>query len=161
MTAENIFEKLKEKFGEAIIEIISGKNIDTFINIHPENIKEISIFLRDTPELSFDYLTNLTGMDYKDSIGVVYHLYSLKHNHRIVLKVKLNRDNPEIPSVERVWKTANWHEREAYDMFGVVFNNHPDLQRILCPKDWEGFPLRKDYVAPTEYNGIDATPNHV
>ncbi len=161
MTTENIFKKVKEKFGEAVLAMVSDKNIDTFINISPEFIKEISMFLRDDQELYFDYLVNLTGMDYKDSLGIVYHLYSLKHNHRLILKVKLEREHPIIPSVERVWKTANWHEREAYDMFGIFFENHPDLQRILCPKDWIGFPLRKDYVAPTEYNGMDVTPNSI
>ncbi|MPN12648.1 NAD(P)H-quinone oxidoreductase subunit J [bioreactor metagenome] len=98
-------------------------------------------------------------MDYKDSLGIVYHLYSMKYNHKIVIKVKLDRQHPVIQSVERVWKTANWHEREAYDMFGVYFEEHPDLERILCPEDWEGYPPRKDYVAPKEYRGIDATPN--
>lgn len=159
MTSKEIFSILQEKFGDKILGFFEGDKIDPFVNVSPDSIKEICMFLRDETGLEFDYLANLTGMDYKDSLGVVYHLYSIKHNHYFVLKVTLDRTKPMLPTVERVWKTANWHEREVYDMFGVIFLDHPDLQRILCPDDWEGFPLRKDYVAPTEYHGIDATSN--
>ncbi len=161
MQPQDIFSKLQKQFGESILEFTDKPNFDPFIIVKPEKIKEISMFLRDDEELQFDYLTNLTGMDYKDSLGVVYHIYSIKFGHRICIKVQLNREEPKLPSVERVWKTANWHEREAYDMFGIIFENHPDLSRILCPEDWEGFPLRKDYAAPTSYHGMDVTPNKV
>lgn len=159
MTEKDIYTKLQNKFGDSIIEFIEGEHIDSYANVKPEDIKEICLFLRDEEGLEFDYLSNLCGMDYKDSIGVVYHLYSIKHNHYFTLKVKLNREHPIIDTVERVWKAANWHEREAYDMFGIRFEGHPDLQRILCPEDWKGYPLRKDYVAPKEYHGMDTTPN--
>ncbi|HOM05330.1 MAG TPA: NADH-quinone oxidoreductase subunit C, partial [Candidatus Kapabacteria bacterium] len=102
----------------------------------------------------FDYLVNLSGVDEKDKFIVVYHLFSLQHKHRIALKVYLDRENPHVPTVERVWRSANWHEREAYDMFGIVFDGHSDLRRILCPYDWEGHPLRKDYKTPDYYKGI-------
>ncbi len=160
MTAQDIFSKLKNKFGDKIIDLVEGEKVDSFANVSAEAIKEICMFLRDENGLDFDYLVDLAGMDYKDSLGVVYHLYSLKHNHYFVLKVNVDKGQPEVPTIERVWKSANWHEREAYDMFGIIFSEHPDLQRILCPEDWEGFPLRKDYVAPTEYHGMDATPNN-
>ncbi|MDR0927818.1 MAG: NADH-quinone oxidoreductase subunit C [Ignavibacteria bacterium] len=159
MQTKDIFSNLKSKFNDSILELVETPNTDSYINVEPSAIKDICMYLRDTPELKFDYMGNLTGMDYKDSLGVVYHLYSTMHNHNTVLKVKLNREKPEMPTVERVWKTANWHEREAYDMFGICFEGHPDLERILCPEDWVGYPLRKDYVAPTEWHGIDATPN--
>ena len=89
----------------------------------------------------------LAGVDYKDRIEVVYVLYSMTHKHRYTLKCRLPRENPRISTVESVWSVANWHEREAYDMFGIVFEGHSDLRRILCPDDWEGYPLRKDYKA--------------
>jgi len=159
MQTKEIYSKLKAKFGDSILELVEEPNFDAFVNVAPEAIKEIAMFLRDENDLEFDYMTNLSGIDYKDSLGIVYHLYSMKNNHRTVIKVKVNREKPIIPTVERVWKTANWHEREVFDMFGVEFSGHPELERILCPEDWKGFPLRKDYVAPKEYNGIDATPN--
>ena len=162
MQAKDIFTKLQAKFGTQIIEFVEMEtSFDSFINVVPDAIKEIAMFLRDDNEMQFDYFTMLSGMDYKDSLGVVYHLYSIPLKHKLVLKVKLDRKKPIVPTIERVWKTANWHERETFDMFGIEFEGHPDLERILCPDDWEGYPLRKDYVAPTEYHGIDATPNKV
>jgi NADH-quinone oxidoreductase subunit C len=94
-------------------------------------------------------------MDYTGGkLGVVYHLHSMKWNHKIVIKVEVPAENPHVPSVESVWKTANWHEREAYDMIGVIFNGHPDLRRMLLPEDWVGHPLRKDYQVQEFYNGM-------
>lgn len=162
MQTKDIYNKLKGKFGEQIIELVEFETgSDSFINVNPNSIKDIAMFLRDNNELQFDYLSMLSGMDYKDSLGIVYHIYSISLKHKLVLKVKLDRNKPIVATIERVWKTANWHEREVYDMFGIEFDGHSNLERILCPDDWEGFPLRKDYVAPTEYNGIDATPNKI
>lgn len=162
MQTKEIYNKLQSKFGEKIIELVESEaGSDSFINIVSSAVKEITMFLRDDKDMQFDYLSLLSGMDYKDSFGVVYHLYSIPLKHKIVLKVKLNREKPIVPSIERVWKTANWHERETFDMFGIEFEGHSDLERILCPDDWEGYPLRKDYIAPKEYHGIDATPNKV
>ena len=160
MQIKDIYQKLQTKFKEQIIELVElEEGSDSFIDVNPNNIKEIAMFLRDDNEMQFDYLTILSGMDYKDTLGVVYHLYSIHLNHKLVLKVKLDRIKPIVPSIERIWKTANWHEREVYDMFGIEFEGHPNLERILCPDDWEGFPLRKDYIAPKKYHNIDATPN--
>ena len=89
---------------------------------------------------------------------VVYHLYSYRHDHLFVLKVLLPRDDAAVPTVENVWAVANWHEREAYDMFGIVFEGHSDLRRILLPDDWVGHPLRKDWVDPEFYNGMHVKP---
>jgi NADH-quinone oxidoreductase subunit C len=100
---------------------------------------------------------NLSGVDeIKDGLlSVYYHLESTKLKHKITLKVSTDRNNPEVPSVIEVWKGADWHEREAYDMFGIIFLNHPDLRRILMPYDWDaGFPLRKDYENPEFYQGM-------
>jgi NADH-quinone oxidoreductase subunit C len=94
-------------------------------------------------------------MDYTGGkLGVVYHLHSTSLDHKIVLKTEVTAESPHAASVESVWKTANWHEREAFDLFGIVFDGHPDLRRILLPDDWEGHPLRKDYAVPEFYNGM-------
>ena len=154
MTNKEIFEKLKAEFGDAIIDLVEEQYFDAYINVAPEKILEICLSLRDNAAFNFDYCVNLTGMDYKDSLGVVYHLRSMKHSHTIVIKVKLSKESPKIDSVERVWRTADWHEREAFDMYGIEFVGHHNMIRILCPYDWEGYPLRKDYVFPEEYHGM-------
>jgi NADH-quinone oxidoreductase subunit C len=154
MLASEIFESLKSEFGEDVISLTEDAANEAFIIVKPERIVEISLYLRDEPKMLFDYMVNLSGVDYPKILTVVYHLYSIKNNHRIVLKVELNKETPNVPSVEKVWKTANWHEREAFDMFGIIFDNHPYMVRILCPYDWEGFPLRKDYKEPESYHGI-------
>jgi NADH-quinone oxidoreductase subunit C len=106
----------------------------------------------------------LSGVDYKgakgepDRMEVVYHLFSMKLRHKCVLKVELPRENPSVPTLENVWAIANWHEREAYDLFGIRFEGHSDLRRILCPDDWEGYPLRKDYQQPESYLGMPVAP---
>jgi NADH-quinone oxidoreductase subunit C len=154
MNAQEISDRLKEKFGDNIIELVTEPPSDPYIIIKPDNLVELALFLRDDEEMLFDYLNNLSGIDYVDNLCVVYHLYSIKLKHRLVLKIKLDKENAVVPSVERVWKTANWHEREAWDMFGIKFEGHPNLIRILSPYDWEGHPLRKDYVTPEFYHGI-------
>lgn len=117
---------------------------------------ELMEFIRDDPRLRFDLLSCVSAVDYPDreTIEVVYFLDSTQHRHRLALKVPLSRKDPQIPSVEEVWRTADWHEREAYDLLGVRFRGHHNLVRILCAEDWEGHPLRKDYVIPEEYHGI-------
>jgi len=103
--------------------------------------------LKNTPELSFDFLFCLSGVDYGKELAVVYHLNSTVHKHTVVLKVKTgDRANPGFDTVCDIWRTAEFHERETYDMFGIKFNNHPDLRRIFLDEEWKGYPLRKDYV---------------
>lgn len=159
MQANEIFEKLQGEFGEEIIELHQEEYYDPSIKIKPEKSLEIALYLRDEEDLKFDYMVNLSGMDFKKYLQSVWHLYSYEHKHRIVIKIDLDRDNPVTPSVERCWKTANWHEREAYDMYGIIFDGHPNLIRILTPYDWEGWPLRKDYKEPKEYHGVTLAPN--
>lgn len=155
MTAEEIFEKLKEKFGEEDIKELTAEGTsDPFITVNPQKIRSICLFLRDDEDLLFDYMILLSGMDYGENFGVVYHLFSMKYKHIVVIKVFLDKEEPILPTVERVWKTANWHEREAWDMYGIKFEGHPNLIRILTPYDWEGHPLRKDYKVQEEYHGI-------
>lgn len=149
--------RLIEKFGEGVILAENSAYEQPQLTIASEKILEVCFFLRDTDQLYFDYMTCLSGMDNgveKKTMEVIYHLYSIPYNHSLVLKVELERENPELPTVSIVWRTADWHEREAYDMFGIKFVNHPDLRRILLPADWEGFPLRKDYQEQEYYHGI-------
>lgn len=154
MKANDIYTRLKEEFNDSIIELVEDEKSDSFIVCKADDIVDICLFLRDEDDMKFDYPVNLSGLDLKKQLGVVYHLYSITLKHRIVLKVIVDKDNPEVESVEKVWKSMNWHEREAFDMFGIQFTNHPDLRRILSPYDWEGYPLRKDYKTPETYRGI-------
>jgi NADH-quinone oxidoreductase subunit C len=155
MTPQEIFGKLKEKFGDSIIELKSDKPVDAFITVSPDKIDEICFYLRDYEEFQFDTLCCLSGVDYADgSLGVTYNLFSFTLRHKINLKTKVTKDNPDVKSVTPVWATANWHEREAYDLIGTNFTGHPDLRRILLPYDWVGHPLRKDYEVPEFYNGM-------
>ena len=166
-------DRLKARFGEAI----RGANltaIDPWIEVSPEGLVELCRYLRDEPDLQFNLLNCISGVDYLEPdpkkaakvdfqphLEVVYHLFSLPNKRSLVLKVCLPRwkgdvsgELPEVPTVCGVWRTADWHEREVYDLCGVEFVGHPDLRRILCPEDWVGHPLRKDYEMPLEYHGI-------
>jgi len=155
MTPQEIFDALKTAFGDAVIEGKLTGTIDPFIKIAPDKAREIGLFLRDDPRLQFNVLMCLSGMDYAGGkLGVVYHLHSMAHNHKIVLKTEVPSEGGHVSSVESVWKTANWHEREAYDLYGMTFDGHPDMRRILMPYDWQGHPLRKDYQVPEFYNGM-------
>jgi NADH-quinone oxidoreductase subunit C len=154
MKVNEMYERLKSEFGDSILELVQDEKSDSFIIVDGKDIVDISLFLRDEEDLLFDYPVILSGMDLGKQLGVVYHLYSLKYKHRIVLKVIVDKESPEVESVEKVWKSMNWHEREAYDMFGIIFKEHPDLRRILSPYDWEGYPLRKDYKEPEKYHGM-------
>jgi len=155
MIPQEILEAIKTRFPEAVVDAKVEGVIDPWIQIAPQMIGEVAKFLRDDEQSAFDLLMLLSGIDYTGGrLGVVYHLNSTKRGHKIVLKVDVPAENPHCRSVEAVWKTANWHEREAFDMYGIVFDGHPDLRRILMPEDWEGFPLRKDYQVQEFYNGM-------
>lgn len=122
-----------------------------------EQIVAVCQALRDESVAFFDYLACLTGIDYGpevEKMEVLYHLYSMGHEHGLTLSVEISRKDPSVPSVSAVWRGANWLEREVYDLFGIYFEGHPDLRRILLPEDWEGHPLRKDYQSPDTYQGI-------
>ena len=141
-------EELKQKILSILpsAEIVENKQFLSF-NILLNDFHNLAKNLKESDDTAFDYLFCLIGLDYGDSLGVVYHLRSTKHEHEIVLKVKAgNRENPNIDSVCDIWKTAEFHEREVFDLFGIKFNNHPDLRRIFLDEKWQGHPLRKDYV---------------
>lgn len=155
MQAKEIYGRLEQEFPEKVSGL-KEEVFDPFLMIEPQAIVEACRFLRDRPELKFEILSDLTAVDFpkEEKLQVVYHLYSYTFRHQIVLKVDLPRENPRIATVENVWKAANWFEREVFDLFGVFFDGHSDLRRILLPEDWVGHPLRKDYVEQEEYDGI-------
>lgn len=152
MTPQEIFDRLKEKFGNRVLDLT--ENVDPFIRVSADAIADIGLYLRDDEAMGFESLMCLSGVDYPEHLSLVYHLFSSAHRHKITLKTDLGREDPCLPTVEGVWRVANWHERETYDMFGIVFEGHSDLRRILCPDDWEGWPLRKDYEVQEYYRGI-------
>lgn len=168
---EELLELLKSNFsGENDISS-SKEGTEDIIIISPSIIKEVSKFLAETVELKFDSLILLSAVDDENgekvkqedesiditggTLSIYYHIESVELVHKLILKVSVERENPVLPSVSSVWGCANWHEREAFDMIGIIFNEHPDLKRILMPYDWTGgHPLRKDYRNPEFYNGM-------
>ena len=154
---EEILQLLKDNFPDLTFELKSDLPTESIIICNALEIDKISEYLHDNQELHFDSLINLSGVDEikLNLLSVYYHLESTSLKHKLVLKVSTDRNNPEVSSVTEIWKGADWHEREAYDMFGIKFLNHPDLRRILMPYDWEaGYPLRKDYENPEYYQGM-------
>jgi len=156
-----LVKKLKTKFDGAVLEASTFLN-QTSINVAPDRIVELCTFLRDSEDLRFNYLSDLTCVHYpmraEAPLEIVYNLYSIPRNERLRLKVSL-AEGAGVESVTGVWPTANWMEREVFDLFGVTFKNHPDLRRILLPPDWEGHPLRKEY--PLEFIENAWTQRHL
>jgi NADH-quinone oxidoreductase subunit C len=174
MSAEEFHQILVEKFTAEKITGLNTDAIDPWIEVAANSIHEVALFLKTDERLQFDHLNDLTAVDYcepdpkkikkfghEPHLEVVYHLSSYSLKHSTVVKVILPRwkddtegELPELSSVSDIWLIADWHEREAYDLMGVRFSGHPNLRRILCPEDWVGHPLRKDYEFPLEYHGI-------
>lgn len=173
MNFDTIHQHLVARLGDAIVRA-EPSAIDPWIEVAANRWFDVAKVLRNDSQLAMDYLNCITGIDYcepdakkaakvtwQPHVEVVYHLSSFAHRHRLVVKVLVPRWRdeqpgmlPQVPSVASLWSTANWHEREVYDLMGVEFTGHPDLRRILCPEDWHGHPLRKDYQMPLEYHGI-------
>ncbi len=144
---DKVKEKLKAAFTDIPLEFTEFRGELTTI-APKDRIVEICRFLKEDQELAFDLLADLCGIDMntpENRFGVIYNLYSLKNKHRIRLKVFASGENPKVPTVTGVWSTANWHERETFDMFGIVFEGHPDLRRMYMPDEFEHYPLRKDF----------------
>ena len=142
MTPEEILDQLKQRFADAITES-EVRGVEVRLTIKPEAAWEACRFLCDT---GFDYLNCLSGADWQTHLEVVYDVSSLRHPNKVHLRVPLDRGAPVVRTVSAIWQAANWHERECFDLFGVRFDAHPDLRRILLPEDWVGYPLRKDYT---------------
>lgn len=165
MTAERIQEITRKLINlsddNSLFETVDITAIQPFAVLKNEKFLTVCKFLHEYPDFFFDSLTCITaidnGTDSENRFEVIYHLYSMLNEEQIVLKVypEPNQEGlPSVPSLTSIWKTADWHEREAYDLMGILFVNHPDLRRILLPADWEGHPLRKDYQAQDIYHGI-------
>lgn len=180
MTPEQISDILKDTFGDRIV---GGEfqSAHPRVEVRPDAWPDVATYLRDDPRLQFNMLRCISAVDMleDDQFIAVYDLDSLNgtagsgnlwtRRHAISVHVRVPRGNPHIPSVAHVWSAADWHEREAYDLMGIVFDGHPDSvagpdgphpRRILCPDDWEGHPLRKDYAFPMEYQGIPAVTEY-
>jgi NADH-quinone oxidoreductase subunit C len=170
VTPEEICKTLQSEFGEAIVETkLDGAH--PYARVTPEAWPAVAVFLRDDPRLAFNFLRSVSSVDLlaDNQLACVYDLNhvptedptALKtETYEFAVRVVTDRDEPLIPSVAHVWPTADWHEREAYDLMGIRFSNHPDLRRILCPEDWVGHALRKDYEYPLEYHGIPGTTEY-
>ena len=142
LVGEQIAKEITELFPDAVV--VADK---AAVVVTSQSLYQVAEFLKSTPALDFDNLTNLTAVDYMDYFEVVYHLISLEHNHSLVLKTRCyDRDKPVVPSVVNLWRSADFQEREVYDLMGIIFDGHPNLKRLLL---WEGFvghPLRRDYL---------------
>ncbi len=155
MTTHEIHERLKARFGDDVGPLSEAK-VDPFCVVKRDRIVDVCRFLKSEPGIELDFLEDETAVDWpkRNVIEVVYHLLSYRHRHPFKLKVEADRAAPVVPSVEGVWKTGNWFEREIWDLFGVQFTGHPDLRRIMLPDDWIGHPLRKDYQEAGGWHGI-------
>ncbi len=164
MSPQEIADILKTQFGDALTAVVA-EGSHPHVTIAAERWHEAAVFLRDDPRLQMNMLRCVSGLDLHPEpwIEVVYDLISMQpggqqglwvNQSTIAVRVRVPRDGGHVASVADVWPAADWHEREAADLFGVIFDGHPDPRRILLPDDWIGHPLRKDYVFPTEYDGI-------
>lgn len=155
MTPQEITDRLKAQLGEKVVDAKLDGVPDPFVKVAPAAMHDAAVLLRNDPDLEFDFLMCLSGVDNgKGILGVVYHLYSMTKRHKITVKTDIPVADPAVASVASVWPGADWHEREAYDMFGMTFTGHPDHRRILLPEDYPGHPLRKDFKVPEFYQGM-------
>ena len=170
MAPEEICEILKKILPEAVEDAVLESG-HPHAKVKAEHWREVALCLRDDPRLQFNMLRSIAAIDLlaDDKIACVYDLISvplerlsklITQSHEFAVRIEVDRKDPVIPSVADIWPAADWHEREAYDMMGVTFPGHPDPRRILCPDDWEGYPLRKDYEHPLEYHGIPGTTEY-
>ena len=160
MATLNPIEAARTAWGDAIKDVLEYRG-ETTIVVEPSKIADICRYFRETEGLEYNFLSDVTGVDcypQEPRFAVCYHLYSMIHNRRLRLKVYLPGENPTVPTVTTVWLAADFQEREAYDMLGIVFEGHPYLRRILMPEDWEGHPQRKDY--PLGYEPVQFSFNY-
>ena len=166
LDAAQIFAHLQSRVGDAVMDFTppsdpAGKESirDAFCKVVPERWHDVAAVLRDDEALRFDFLQCITGVDWPkaNKIECVYHLYSYPLRHSFVVKAEMPRENPVVPSVTDLWATADWNEREQFDLVGIGFSNHPDLRRIMLPDDWVGHPLRKDWKEPARYRNMPTT----
>lgn len=162
MLFNEIVSEINGALGDGLVIAANEAVVQPYVEISPIDLPQVCRFLFESPALYFDYLACITGIDNGPAAGtmdVLYHLNSIPFGHSFIIKIVTGRQGPDgalpaVPTVSDIWRTADWHEREIYDLLGIDFQGHPDLRRILLPADWEGFPLRKDYQAQEYYHGI-------
>ena len=148
MSDTQIIQKIKDRLGDAVLEDHNFRG-DQTVTLRKEKIVEVAQFVKDEPSLLMDFLMDLTAVDYMDRkpqrFEVVYHFYSSKHNHRVRIKVPVDEDDCMVDTLTSLYKSANWFEREVWDLYGIKFKGHPNMKRILLYEEFKGHPLRKDY----------------
>ncbi|WP_299817779.1 NADH-quinone oxidoreductase subunit C [uncultured Pontibacter sp.] len=162
MNFEEIRDFIVDTFGAGVILETKTDNLQPYLVLQAERLPEVCLQLHDNALTYFDFLSCITGIDNGPEAGtmeVAYNLYSIPYNHHLMLKVRVPRNTagepmPAVPTLSHIWRTADWHEREIFDLLGIYFTDHPDMRRILCAADWEGHPLRKDYKLQDYYHGI-------
>lgn len=163
MNFGEIKDFIASQFGPEVIVSEHTDNLQPYLVLQTERLAEVCLELHDNEATYFDFLSSVTGIDNGPEAGtmeVVYNLYSIPYDHHLMLKVIVPRNNtpetpiPVVPTVSHIWRTADWQEREIFDLVGILFKDHPDMRRILCAADWEGHPLRKDYQLQDYYHGI-------
>ncbi len=170
MSFEEICQILKSQFGDAIEET-AVDSCRPYVVVSNDKWTEVATFLRNDQRMAFDFVQCISAIDLlaDDKLACVYDLAAMSpvsatedmtYARELAVRVTTDRNNPQIASVAHLWAAADWHEREAYDLMGIDFPGHPNLERILCPDDWVGHPLRKDYAHPLEYHGIPGTTEH-
>lgn len=170
MTPEEVCQVLESACPGAVTDRVMGA-AHPYVVVAADRWSDVASVLRDDARLRFDLLRSITAVDLiaEDKLACVYHMMHidddrgddlLTETYEFAVRVVTDRGDPHIPSVAHVWPAADWHEREAYDLMGIVFDGHPDLRRILCPEDWVGHALRKDYAFPMEYHGIPGTTEY-
>ncbi len=148
MTNEELKSKIESDFKDKILSVVLSGQKEVLVTVKPEAYIALCRDLKTKPDYDFQHLSCLTAVDYpkENKITVVCHLWSYKKCHQLTVKLDVDRANPKAPTVEPIWKAANWFEREVFDLYGVVFEGHPDLRRIMMPEDYAKFPLRKDFT---------------
>lgn len=149
---------LEKEIGAQYILSLDENATPVAIVLDASKLSQICELLRDNDQTFFDLLSCVTAIDNGEeanTMELIYNLYSIPLENSLMLKTTISRQDPKIDSVSALWQTANWHEREIFDLFGITFEDHPDLRRILMPADWKGFPMRKDYTEPSSYRGIN------
>ena len=154
MSPAEIQAVLRLRLPESQADLSAPAAGDAYLRISAAALKPVCRLLREAPELDFDFLRMISGVEFEDRLASVYHLYSYRHGHSLTLRAELPKEKPQIESVADIWPAADWHERETFDLMGIVFQGHPELRRILLPLDWEGHPLRSDYQQPRQYHGV-------
>ncbi len=157
MKAEEIIQLIQTELGADAVVSQNTQALQPYFYVSVEKLIDVLRFLKNNEQTYFDLLSCVTGIDNgvaKGTMEIVYTLFSIPNAHSIHVRVELNRENPEINTATFLWKTAEWHEREIFDLLGIKFIGHPDLRRILLPANWQGYPLRKDYIEQETYHGV-------